>query len=79
MVSLRVFMTDGLLRKPIFSYIEQCCSMGRGGGGGAGPPNNFDRHVQRPRSSGCSSVQRVHFGSIKRENDLFMASVILVT
>ena len=53
--------------------------MGRGGGGGAGPPNNFDRHVQRPRSSGCSSVQRVHFGSIKSENDLFMASVILVT
>ena len=53
--------------------------MGRGGGGGAGPPNNFDSHVQRPRSSGCFSVQRVHFGSIKRENDIFMASVILVT
>ena len=44
-------------------YMEaHCRSMGRSpdGGGGLGPPNNFDRHVsfsQRPRSSRCSSVQ----------------------
>ena len=43
------------------------------------PPNNFDRHVQRPRSSRYSSVQCVHFRSIKRENYSFMASMILVT
>ena len=29
---------------------------------------------QRPRSSRCSSVQCVHFGSIRRENYSFMAS-----
>ena len=73
MVSLRVFMTEAniFIHRAVLSYGE--------GRGGAGPPNNFDSHVQRPRSSGCSSVQRVHFGSIKRENDIFMASVILVT
>ena len=31
---------------------------------------------QRPRSSRCSSVQFVYFGSIKRENYLFMASTV---
>ena len=42
------------------------------------PRNNFDRHVQRPRSSRYSSVQCVHFRSIKREDYSFMASMILV-
>ena len=42
-----------------------------------GGADNFDRHVksgQRARSSRCSSVQSVHFGSIKRQNYLIMAS-----
>ena len=36
----------------------------REGGGGAGPPNNFDRHVlfgELPRSSRCSSVKCLLF------------------
>ena len=42
------------------------------------PPNNFDRHVQRPRSPRYSSVQCVHFRSIKRKNYSFMASMNLL-
>ena len=55
--------------------IIQCRSMGR-----ASPPpqkKKIDRHVlfgQRPRPSRCSSVESVHFSSIKPENYLFMAS-----
>ena len=48
-----------------------------GAGGTWAPPNNFDGQVwfgQRPHFSRCSSVQCVHFNSIKRENCLFMAS-----
>ena len=49
--------------------------MGRGWGGLAPPPIILTGTFgQWPRSSHCSSVQCVHFGSIKRENYFFMAS-----
>ena len=53
--------------------IIECRSMGRP----RLPPPPPHRHVlfgQRPRPSRCSSVESVHFSSIKPENYLFMAS-----
>ena len=55
--------------------IIQCRSMGRPSP--RPPQEKVDRHVlfgQRPRPSRCSSVESVHFTSIKPENYLFMAS-----